>query len=153
MTRLLTFAMVVLLAGIPAADLAIAQGTACPRPLASARAVERSYARIDVREFEGRVFLYVPEITASGSRFEPFDVWVVEGVYGRPFVQQAGPMDPPSFERLRASTNVRATAVRVTRTPASGRVTIARQLYLLDVTVQAGARGGDAVSAAICRGR
>ena len=62
-----------------------------------------------------------------------------------------GPLEPAAFERIRASANARATAVRIARTPSTGRVTIARQPFLLDLTVQRAANGAQTVQAAICR--
>ena len=130
---------------------AAAQGVSCQQPLARDSVAVRSFARIDVKEFDGRVFVYVPDIKPAGAGFEPFDLWVIEGIYGRPFVQDAGPLEPAAFERIRASANARATAVRVARTPSSGRVTITRQPFLLDLTVQRAANGAQTVLTAICR--
>ena len=146
-----TTTLLILLAGLVIARQAAAQGVSCKEPLAKDTIGVRSYARIDVKEFDGRVFVYVPDIKPSGAAFEPFDLWVIEGIYGRPFVQQAGPLEPAAFDRLRSSPNVRATAVRVARTPSTGKVSIARQPFLFDVTVQRAASGASTVLTAICR--
>ena len=133
--------------------LALEQASGCAQPLATASAAERSYANVSVREFDGRVFLYVPDIKSAGGSFEAFQLWVVEGVYGRPFVQASGSMDQSTFDRLRKSTNVLATPLSVRRSGESLRATIARQPYVLDVAVKVGSGGADVVTARVCRGR
>jgi hypothetical protein len=120
--------------------------------LATVNAAEGSYSSVNIREFEGRVFLYVPDISSSRSAFEPFELWVVEGIYGRPFVQAAGTIEKSAFDRLRKSTNIRATPVSIRRVNESTRATIARQPYLLDVAVKP-APNGDSLTVRICRGR
>jgi hypothetical protein len=130
---------------------AAAQAVSCPQPLARDSVAPRSFARIDVKEFDGRVFIYVPDVKSTGAGFEPFDLWVIEGIYGRPFVQEAGLLEPAAFDRIRASANVRATAVRVTRTPSTGRATIGRQPFLFDLSVQRAASGAQTVLSTICR--
>jgi hypothetical protein len=129
------------------------QASGCTQPLATASAAERSYTNVNIREFDGRVFLYVPEIKSTGGNFDAFQLWVVEGVYGRPFVQSSGSMDQTAFDRLRNSTNVRATPLSVRRTGESLRATIARQPYVLDVAVKVASSGADSVTAKVCRGR
>jgi hypothetical protein len=129
------------------------QGSTCTQPLATATAAERSYANVGVREFDNRVFIYVPEIRSAGGSFDAFQLWIVEGVYGRPFVQTTGSMDQAAFERLRKSTNVRATPLNVRRSGDSLRATIARQSYTLDVTVRVASSGADSVSARVCGAR
>ena len=141
----------VLCALIAAPAPAFAQGSGCAQPLATVTLAERTYANVGVREFEGRVFLYVPEIKSSSRGFDAFDLWVVEGVYGRPFVQPSGPMEKSAFDRLRGNTNVRATAHSIRTAAQSLRASIARQNFLLDVAVKAG--GTDSVTARVCRAR
>lgn len=127
--------------------------TACGQPLATASVGGGSFSVVNFREFEGRVYLYAPQINSQGRRFEPFDLWVIEGVYGRPFVQSSGSMDPAAFARLRKNSNVRATAVRVQQDRQSGRVTIARQPYALDISVAITGTRAATVTARICKGR
>jgi anti-sigma-K factor RskA len=129
------------------------QNGGCTQPLATATAAERSYANVNVRDFEGRVFIYVPDIVSSRGNFDAFQLWVVEGIYGRPFVQSSGSMDQTAFDRLRKSTNIRATPLSVRRTDESLRATIARQNYLLDVAVRVASSGADSVTARVCRAR
>jgi hypothetical protein len=140
--------LLVLLGG--SAAVAAGQGKGCAQPLATVTVPERTYASVNVKEFEGRVYLYAPDIDASGRSFAPFQLWVVEGIYGRPFVQPSGPMDQAAFDKLRRSQNVRATPVALTRSGESARVTISRQPYLLEATVAVSSRG-DTVSARLCR--
>lgn len=131
-------------------DAAGVQRTPCPRPLATATAREGSYAIVDAGEFDNRVFLYVPAITAAGrNAFRPFEAWLVEGIYGRPFVQRSGALDAAGFDRLKNSRNVRATPVGVSRDGDTGRVTIGRQAYLVAFDVQVGSSGS--VRLTICR--
>ena len=63
----------------------------CPQPLVSA-IEENTFSVVNLAEFEGRVYLYATKIPRQPGRFEPFDLWVIEGVYGRPLVQSSGPM-------------------------------------------------------------
>ena len=143
---------VALIAALAAARPADAQ-PACAQPLATTSVDGGSFATVNAREFEGRVYLYAPRITGQGKRFEPFDLWVIEGVYGRPFVQSSGSMDAAAFERLRKNTNVRATAVRVQQDGQTGRVAIARQTYMIDVNVATPGTRAATVTARMCRGR
>jgi hypothetical protein len=143
---------IVLSAPAIAAPLVAAQPRpSCTQPLATATATERSYVNLNVRDFEGRVFFYVPEIKSSRNTFDPFQLWVVEGIYGRPFIQSSGSMDSATFERLRKSTNIRATALNVRGASESARATISRKSYVLELTVNVAASGADSVTARICR--
>ena len=126
----------------------------CRQPLARIAAPERSYANVNVREFDGRVYLYVPEIKAtSGQSFSPFALWVVEGIYGRPLVEASGPMDDAAFDRLRKNRNVRATPLTVSRSGETLRATMARQPAVLEVGVAVAAGGSDGVRVNVCPGR
>jgi hypothetical protein len=130
------------------------QGAPC-QPLASVTVPQRSYAQLNVPVFEQRVYLYVPDIKSSfGGGFSAFTLWIVEGVYGKPFVQPTGSMDESAFEQIRTSRNVMATPVQVakdsgpTRTP----FTIGKQRYTLDlVKVNTSLGGTDSVSVNVCR--
>lgn len=124
---------------------------ACAQPEVTVMAPEGTYASVGLREFEGRVFIYVPTINAQGNRIAPFDVWFVEGVYGRPFPQPSGPLNENAFSGLRANANIRATAVRVGGAVDTARVTIARQVLAMDVRVSAG--NPDELTMRICRSR
>lgn len=149
MTRPRNWCRALLATMVAAANLAGAQPNACPQPLATVTVPEGTYAVVDGASFDGRVFLYVPEITARSGSFVPFDAWVVEGVYGRPFVQSRGTLSPAGFNRLKGNRNVRATAVRVAAGGTAGRVTIDRQTYTLVFDVRLASR--DAVRVALCR--
>jgi hypothetical protein len=88
---------------------AIEQGAPC-QALASATVPQRSYVQLNVPAFEQRVYLYAPDIKSSfGGGFSAFTLWIVEGVYGKPFVQPTGSMDESAFEQIRTSRNVMAT--------------------------------------------
>ena len=151
MTRAIRAAVVLLATLIPRESAVSAQRDACTQPLATPTVAERSYASIDVGEFEGRVFLYAPDIRASRGAFDPFDLWIIEGIYGRPFVQSSGGLDAAAFERLKKTSNVRATPLTIRRATETTRVLITRQNYVLDVSVRVSATGADSVAARICR--
>lgn len=76
---------------------------------------ERSYQRIEAPLFDGRFFVYVPGIHSNylKTSFEAFDLWLVEGVYGGPFLDARGTLTEETFELLRGSGNVRATPIRI----------------------------------------
>ena len=131
-----------------------AQTTACSEPLVTTTLPEKSYAAVNLREFGGLVFLYVPEIKSSRSgQFEAFQLWVVEGVYGRPFVQASGAMDQPAFDRLRTSTNVRTRPISIPRSGESRSMMVARQAFQFETTVRAAGSGADTVAVKVCHGR
>jgi hypothetical protein len=150
MTRVVAgMAVVIAIAGPAAAGQGVA---ACRQPVATVTAPERSYANIAVPEFSGRVFVYAPEIRATPpAAFAPFQVWLIEGVYGRPFVELRGPLDDAAFERIRRSGNIRATPVGVSRSGDAGRVTLARRAMTVQVTVAVAPRGADQVTVRVCR--
>jgi len=95
------------------------QAPACQQALTTMTVARGSYAVIPAAPFERRVFLYAGDFRATGSGFTPFQVWVVEGVYGPPFPQATGTLAPASFEKIRTNGNVRATPVNVSRGNAS----------------------------------
>jgi hypothetical protein len=138
-------------AGVPTA--AFAQAPACQQPVTSLTVPATSYAEANADTFGGRVFVYVPVITAGGpAGFQPFQVWIVEGIYGRPFLQGSGRLDPAGFEQLRGTPNVRATPVPVQRGDGSDAAafTIARAAFQAQVVrVDTSATG--AVQLRICR--
>ncbi len=102
--------------------VAAPQAPACQQSLSTVTIGRASYAVIPAAPFERRVFLYAGDFRASGSGFTPFQVWVVEGVYGPPFPQQTGTLSPGSFEKLRTNGNLRATSMNVSRGNASDNV-------------------------------
>lgn len=130
-----------------------AQTPVCPQPLATLTVPPSSYAVVTGSAFEGTVYVYVPEIKAQGgSGFEPFKVHIVEGVYGKPFVQATGSLDQAGFDKLRQSPNVRATPVTVVRGNGSewGRFRIAKDTYRVQV-LAVNASKGSAVVVGVCR--
>jgi hypothetical protein len=141
--------VLIVLSATPAAGQ---QAPACRQPLAKVSVPERSYASVGVPEFDGRVYLYVPQIeAASRGTFAAFQLWIVEGVYGRPFVEPRGRMNDATFDRLRKSRNVRATPMKVSRTRETLRVTMARRPFVLEVGVTLGST--DTVTASVCRAK
>src|SRR5262245_15427099 len=84
------------------------QGAPC-QVLASATVPQRSYAQLSVPDFAQRVYVYAPDIKSGwGGGFDAFTLWIVEGVYSKPFGQPAGSMEEKPFEQIRASRNVMA---------------------------------------------
>jgi hypothetical protein len=147
----LVTALVALLS-IPAVAHA-GQGSPC-QALASVVVPQRSYARLDVPAFEQRVFVYAPDIRSGWGRgFSAFQLWIVEGVYGKPFVQASGSMDEPAFEQIRRSRNVRATAVPIEQNADQKRVQvpIGKRQYTLELRVQTSIGGANTVAVTVCR--
>lgn len=126
---------------------------ACTQPIATVTVSERTYGLVALREFEGRVYLYAPEIRSTSGGFERFQLWVVEGIYGRPFVRSEGAMDSTAFDRLRRNGNIRTTPIAVAQSGQGQRVTIARQGFVLQPTVTVSPSGTDRVATRICRVR
>jgi hypothetical protein len=129
------------------------QGSSCSR-LTSVDVPQRSYAQVNVQAFEQRVFFYAPDIESNfGKGFKPFQLWIVEGVYGKPFVKASGSMDESEFEKIRASRNVRATAVpidgKTSQKPVP--VTIGKQRVTLEIKVNTSFTGTDRVVVGVCR--
>ena len=130
------------------------QTTPCSEPLVTTTLPEKSYAVVNLKEFGGLVFLYVPEIKSLRSgQFETFQLWVVDGVYGRPFLQASGAMDQTAFDRLRRSTNVRTRPITIPRSGESRSMTVARQMFQFETTVRVVGSGADTVAVKVCHGR
>ena len=130
------------------------QGAPC-QPAASVVVPQRSYAQLSVPAFEQRVYVYAPDIkTSFGGNYAAFTVWIVEGVYGKPFVQMSGSMDENAFEQIRTSRNVMATAVPVEKSAVPKRTpfTIGKQRFVLEIAkVNTSLGGADSVSVNVCR--
>lgn len=125
----------------------------CQEVLSTLTVPRSSYAEVGGVPFEGRVYVYVPEVKAATvSGFAPFQVWVVQGIYGKPFVQATGILDEAGFTRLRGSQNVRATPVNVVRGDGSewGRFRLARNIYQVQV-LSVKPSGAGAVQLKVCR--
>ena len=69
-----TTTLLILLAGLIIARQAAAQGVSCKEPLAKDTIGVRSYARIDVKEFDGRVFFQVGLNAVVGRKREDWKV-------------------------------------------------------------------------------
>src|SRR5262245_40999352 len=124
----------------------------CQQPIATMSVQELNYAEVNASPFEQRLFVYVPEIRAGGSGFQPFQLWIVEGVYGKPFLQANGSIDVAGFQQIRRSQNVRATPVSVVRGDGSdsGSFSIGGATYQVQV-VNVSASKPSAVQLKICR--
>ena len=130
------------------------QGAPC-QLLASATVPQRSYAQLTVPAFDQRVYLYAPDIKSGwGGGFDAFTLWIVEGVYGKPFGQAAGSMEEKAFDQIRSSRNVMATPVQVERNSGPTRTpfTIGKQQFVLNlVKVSTSLGGTDTVTVNVCR--
>jgi hypothetical protein len=130
------------------------QGGAC-KALTSLTVPQRTYAQVNIPAFGQRVYFYAPDIKSSfGGSFSAFTVWVIEGVYTKPFGQPTGSLEERAFERIRGSRNVIVTAVPVERNSNTKRtpVTIARQPYIVElVKVNTSLGGTDSVTLNLCR--
>jgi len=148
-TRAVAACLVFVLAAVAPAGT---QPSRCTRPLEVTTVSGDGYVVLDVRAFEGRVFAYLPAVSGSGSSFRPFSLWVVEGVYGKPFVRTSGSLTPAAFDKLRDSRNVRATAIRVSRGDGSEGTTlrVGKDRYRVEAqSVNASGRGTARV--AVCQ--
>jgi hypothetical protein len=141
---------IALLIGIPLA--ASAQVPACQQVLTTVTVPAASYVQANAAPFGGRVFVYVPAIAAGRpAGFQPFQLWVVEGIYGQPFLQASGRLDAAAFEKLRGTANIRATAVSVTRgNTDAGTFRIGRQVFQAQV-LEVNMSNGGSVRARICQ--
>jgi hypothetical protein len=113
--------------------------------MATLTVAPRSYAEVPVASFEGRVFVYVPGLqTVSGSRARPFQLWIVQGVYGRPFLQRTGPLEESGFDRMRRTQNIRAfpVDVRIGNGSDMGEITVSGHRYVIHVVNVDRAGGG-----------
>ena len=130
-----------------------AQTPACQQPLGTLTVPRSGYAGLSAPAFEQRVYVYVPQFKTGGaSGFQPFQVWIVEGVYGKPFVQKAGGLDGAGFEKLRGSQNVRATSVPVDKGNGSdwGRFRLAKDIYQVQI-LKVNPSGAGSVQLRVCR--
>ena len=123
------------------------QGSSCS-PQVSVVVPQGSYAQLNVPAFEQRVYAYAPDIK-SGE----FQLWIVEGVYGKPFVQPKGSMDVRAFDQIRTSRNVRAIPVPVDGKGSQKRtsVTIAKRQVALELQVNTSFSGAGSVLVNVCR--
>jgi hypothetical protein len=130
------------------------QGAAC-QAVASVIVPQRGYAQLSVPAFEQRVFVYTPDIKSGwGGGFDAFTLWIVEGVYGKPFVQPTGTMDENAFEQIRGSRNVMATPVPVGKNagPTRAPFKIGKQQFVLEIAkVNTSLGGTDSVTVNVCR--
>ncbi len=143
----------VLFALAAAAPLRVAgQAATCPQPLATLVVAPLSYAELPGAPLGRPVFVYVPEIRGGGAQgFLPFQLWIVEGVYGRPFLRSRGRLEAAAVESLRGRPNVRATSIAVVRGDGSdgGVLSVRRARYrvqVLKVNPQ-----GAGVEVSVCR--
>ena len=135
---------------------AAGQAVPCRQPLETVTVCQRCYQQLTSAPFgDGRVFVYVPDIKSGlMSGFTPFAVWIVEGLYGPPFVKSAGMMEEGTWQQIRTSRNVRATRADVPEKYA-GKTTpfrISKEIFALEVTKVTTSWGGtDRVTIRVCR--
>jgi hypothetical protein len=137
-----------------ASNVSAEQGASCQQTLATLSLSQQGYVAVDASPLNGRVYLYLGDIKKDMRGFEPFNVWIVEGVYGKPFAQSRGSLDEPAFDRIRRSPNVRATPIAVSRgtVPTRGQVRAGQEIVVIEVTkVNPSWGGGDSVTVRVCR--
>lgn len=114
----------------------VAQRSVCRQVLARAAVATGTYGVVGARPFEGRVFVYVPPAQRT------LQVWIIEGVYGRPFVRASGPLSASDFAALRSNRNIRATRVAVNRADGSEGATVRVGSAVYGVVVTGASRAG-----------
>ena len=137
----------------------VAQGQA---PSACTAAIERDhtvcqrcYEQFDSQEFNKRVYVYVPDIKSKLlGGFDPFDMWIVEGIYGPPFLDYGGVFQQDKFEQLKNTGNVIATRIPVDKN-ALGKAQsfkVGKNAFRIEpIRVETSYGGTDRVTLRICR--
>ncbi len=135
---------------------AAGQTVSCRQPLETVTVCQRCYKELTSAPFVGgRVFVYAPDIKSRFvSGFEPFKVWIVEGLYGKPFIKGSGTLDERAWGQIRSSRNVRTTSVDVPEkyTGKTAQFRISRETFVLEIMkVNTSWRGTDSVTIRACR--
>jgi len=128
----------------------------CAAPIEREHTVcQRCYEQLDNQVFGKRVYVYVPDIKSGVFRgFDPFDVWIIEGIYGPPFLDYGGVFDPSRFEQLKSTGNVVATRIPVDkdRLGKSQSFKVGKNTFQIEPTrVLTSYKGTDRVALKICR--
>jgi hypothetical protein len=135
---------------------AASQAVSCRQPLETLTVCQRCYQELTAAPFDsGRVFVYVPDIKSGVvSGFAPFKVWIVEGLYGKPFIKNSGTLDDSAWEQIRSSANVRATSADVPE-KYKGKTApfrYSKQSFVLEIMKVTTSWGGtDRVTIRVCR--
>lgn len=105
----------IVMGAIVAACASHANAQTCAGPDKRVSIVQRTYLELESLVPSGLLFLWVPDIKGGffSGPVQAFDIWVVEGIYGRPFPKKSDSFSDSRFERLRTSQNVIAKAIRV----------------------------------------
>ena len=155
--------LVLVLALVAVAQAASGQAPPCRDASPPLTVPQESYAQIARDGSADRVWLYiyVPDIKSRFGQvgFKPFDMWLVEGVYGRAFADTSGPMKESEFAMIRRSPNVKARPIKVRfddQTQSAARVsqsiTVGKETLTIQVdAVTIGFFVADTVSVRICR--
>jgi hypothetical protein len=135
---------------------AAGQAVSCRQRLETWTVCQRCYQALGSAPFaDGRVFVYVPDIKSGFlSGFTPFKIWIVEGLYGKPFIKGSGAMDERTWEQIRTSRNVRATPVDVPESYAGNTTPfrISKETFVLEIVKVITSWGGtDRVTIRVCR--
>jgi hypothetical protein len=148
-----------ILLGVLLAVNAAAQGRSqaeCGAPIEREHTVcQRCYEQFDSQEFNKRVYVYVPDIKSKLlGGFDPFDLWIVEGIYGPPFLDYGGVFQQDKFEQLKNTGNVIATRIPVDKN-ALGKAQpfkVGKSAFRIEpVRVETSYGGTDRVTLKICR--
>ena len=136
---------------------AAGQAVSCRQPIETVTVCQRCYMELTSAPFAGgRVFVYAPDIKSGffGGGFAPFKVWIVEGLYGKPFIKSSGELDESAWEQIRNSRNVRATSADVPEkyTGKTAQFRISKETFVLEIMRVATSWGGtDRVTIRVCR--
>jgi len=151
MKRLWFAGALALVCAMPAKSAAQVAAPICRQRLVTMSLAPFQYSQIQYPAFEQQLYVYVPQIRSGQNTAFQFYVWIVEGVYGSPFLRPTGTLDEAGFQKLRASQNVRATAVLVTRGNGTdmGRFTFGKVVYPMQILSVNSQR--TAVQLAVCR--
>lgn len=132
------------------------QAVTCRQPLETVTVCQRCYQELTSKPFAGgRVFVYAPDIKSGFRRgFAPFKVWIVEGLYGKPFIKSSGTLDERAWEQIRSSRNVRTTSADVPEkyTGQTVQFRISKETFVLEIMkVNTSWGGTDSVTVRVCR--
>jgi hypothetical protein len=125
------------------------------QPLETLTVCQRCYQQLRSERFGGRVYFYAPDIKTSWfGNYDPFNLWVVEGIYGNPFLKGSGSLDEQRFEQIRKSQNVTATPIKVDQRAPGKRASLTvskRPLSIEIVKVNTSLSGTDTVTLRVCQ--
>lgn len=147
----LMVAAVTLAFSVPTAS----RSASCGQVLETVTVCQRCYHQLTSPPFAGgRVFVYSPDIKSSVlGAYEPFKIWIVEGLYGKPFINSSGTLNDSAWDQIRNSRNVRATPADVAeKSGKTSQFRISKAAFVLEIVkVNTSWSGSDSVTIRVCR--